>query len=59
MQAKDISWNGKVVLGLIVILIFVGGIYPQLLLNETASAAGALNEKFDFIRQSLLEQRRQ
>jgi NADH-quinone oxidoreductase subunit M len=59
MQAKDIAWNGKVVLGFIVILIFVLGVYPQLMLDETATAAGALNEKFDFIRQSLLEQKRQ
>lgn len=57
-QARDISWNEKAVLGVIVLVIFVLGVYPQLMLNETAAASGVLNEKFDFVRQTLLEQRK-
>jgi len=57
-SAKDISWNEKWVLGMIVIVIFILGIYPQRMLDETTQAADALNEKFDFIRQSLLEKRK-
>ncbi|MGQ0739363.1 MAG: complex I subunit 4 family protein [Bacteroidota bacterium] len=57
-SAKDISRNRKLALGIIVLVIFVLGVYPQLMLDETAQAAGALNEKFDFVRQSLLEQRK-
>ena len=56
--ARDISGNEKLVLGLIVAIIFVLGIYPGLLLNETAPAAGAINEKFDFVRQVMLEQKK-
>lgn len=57
-NAKDISLNEKAALGVIVLLIFVLGVYPQLLLNETADAAGAINEKFDFVRQVLQEQKK-
>lgn len=57
-QATDIGWNEKMALGVIVLVIFVLGVYPQLLLNETAEVAGALNEKFDFVRQSLLESKK-
>ncbi|MFN8290388.1 MAG: NADH-quinone oxidoreductase subunit M [Chitinophagaceae bacterium] len=53
--ARDISLNEKLVLGVIVLMIFVLGVYPQLMLNETAGAAGVLNEKFDLVRQSLLK----
>lgn len=57
-QAKDIVWNEKMALGIIVLIIFVLGVYPQLMLNETAAAAGSLNEKFELIRQTLLEQKK-
>lgn len=56
--ATDIKLNEKLVLGLIVLIIFVLGVYPQLLLNETAQAAGAINEKFEFVRESILEQQK-
>lgn len=55
---KDIAWNERLVLGLIVLLIFVLGVYPRILLQETAQAAGLINEKFDFVRQLLLEQKK-
>lgn len=54
-NAKDISLNEKLVLGVIVLIIFILGVYPQLMLNETAGAAGAINEKFEMVRQSLLK----
>lgn len=56
--AKDISLNQQLVLGLIVAIIFVLGVYPQLLLNETASAAGVINEKFDIVREAILDQQK-
>lgn len=55
---KDIAWNERLVLGVIVLLIFVLGIYPRILLQETEQAAGLINEKFDFVRQVLLEQKK-
>lgn len=54
----DISWNHRLVLGIVVLVIFILGVYPQLLLNETAEAAAAINQKFDFVRQTLLEKRK-
>lgn len=57
-QAKDINLNQKIVLGIIVLIIFVLGVFPQLMLNETAGAAEALNEKFDMVRQALLQQKK-
>lgn len=57
-SAVDISWNHRLVLGIIVLVIFILGVYPQLLLNETAEAAAAINQKFDFVRQTLLEKRK-
>lgn len=57
-SAVDISWNHRLVLVIIVLVIFILGVYPQLLLNETAEAAAAINQKFDFVRQTLLEQRK-
>ncbi len=56
-SATDISWNHRLVLGFIVLVIFILGVYPQLLLNETAQATAAINQKFDFVRQTLLEQK--
>ncbi len=58
LQAKDIKWNEKAALGIIVLIIFVLGVYPQLMLNETATVSGVLNEKFDFVRQTLLERKK-
>ncbi|MBM3415751.1 MAG: NADH-quinone oxidoreductase subunit M [Bacteroidetes bacterium] len=56
--ANDISMSEKLALGVIVLIIFVLGVYPQLMLNETAATASAVNEKFDFVRQTLLEQKK-
>ncbi|HUR64843.1 MAG TPA: NADH-quinone oxidoreductase subunit M [Chitinophagaceae bacterium] len=52
---KDISLNEKLALGAIVAMIFVLGVYPQYMLNVCGQAADALTQKFDFVRQSLLE----
>lgn len=54
-QAKDISMNQKLVLGVIVVIIFVLGVYPQLMLDKTAASAGMLNDQFEMVRQSLLK----
>jgi NADH-quinone oxidoreductase subunit M len=57
-RAKDISLHQQLVLGIIVLIIFVLGVYPQLMLNESADAAGALSEKFDFVKQVLQAQKK-
>ena len=54
--AVDIPLNQRLVLGLIVVLIFALGVYPQLMLNETAQASLQLNEKFDYVRDVLISQ---
>lgn len=54
----DISLVEKIALGALVIMIFALGVYPQVLLNETALVSEALHEKFELIRQALVEQKR-
>jgi NADH-quinone oxidoreductase subunit M len=54
----DISLVEKIALGALVIMIFALGIYPQVLLNETAQVSEALHGKFELIRQALVEQKR-
>lgn len=56
--ATDISLNEKFVLGLIVVVIFVLGVYPGLLIHETSGTVSVLTEKFDFVRQLLHEQQK-
>lgn len=55
-QARDISLNQKLVLGVIVGIIFVLGVYPQLILDETAGAAAEISKKFDYVREVLVSQ---
>lgn len=52
-QATDIGWNVKLALGIVVVLIFVLGIYPQVLLNETASTTDALLKKFELLQYNM------
>lgn len=37
-KIKDISWNERLVLGFIVLVIFITGVYPQVLINLTKEA---------------------
>lgn len=49
--ATDIHWNEKLALGIIVIIIFWLGVFPQCLLNETAGFTDSIIKKMDlFIR---------
>jgi NADH-quinone oxidoreductase subunit M len=50
---QDIRWNEKMALGIIVIIIFCLGVYPQLLLDETMDSAKTILEKFEVIRYTL------
>jgi len=52
-NATDISWNTKLVLGVIVIIIFVLGVYPQVLLNETTGITESIYKKFELLRYNL------
>jgi NADH-quinone oxidoreductase subunit M len=51
VNATDIRWNEKLALGIIVALIFVLGVYPQCMLNETASFSEAMAEKINIVKQ--------
>jgi len=48
--AQDIEWNEKVALGIIVILIFWMGVYPQALLNVTNDISDGILNKADIFR---------
>ena len=50
---QDIKWNEKLALGIIVIIIFFFGIYPQSMLNETAASAESIYKKFEILLQSM------
>ncbi len=50
---KDISWNEKLTLGIIIVIIFWFGIYPQCMLNETAASAESIYKKFEMLLQSI------
>ena len=49
-NTKDIKWNEKFALGIIVIIIFCFGIYPQLMLNETSDVVKSIVDKFEVLR---------
>ena len=55
-SAKDITWKEKMALGIIVLIIFVLGVYPQLLLNETSAIAETIFKKFELVLRSLQKQ---
>ena len=42
---KDISWNEKLILGIIVCLVFIVGIYPQPVIDLTKDAVTVLMAK--------------
>jgi NADH-quinone oxidoreductase subunit M len=48
--AQDIKLIEKLALGIMVIIIFCLGIYPQLMLNETMDSAKSILDKFEVIR---------
>jgi NADH-quinone oxidoreductase subunit M len=50
---KDISWNEKLALVIIIVIIFWLGIYPQVMLNETAASAEAIYKKFEMLLQTM------
>ena len=53
---KDITWNEKMALGIIVLIIFVLGVYPQLLLNETSVISETISKKFELVLRTLQKQ---
>lgn len=53
---KDINWNEKLALGIIVLIIFCFGIYPQLILNESAAITESIYKKFELLLQTLKRQ---
>ncbi len=55
-STKDITWNEKMALGIIVLIIFVLGVYPQLLLNETSAMSEKIIKKFELVLRSLQKQ---
>ncbi len=55
-STKDITWIEKMALGIIVLIIFVLGVYPQLLLNETSAMSETIIKKFELVLRSLQKQ---
>ena len=55
-STKDITWNEKLALGIIVLIIFVLGVYPQFLLNETSTMSETVFKKFELLLRSLQKQ---
>lgn len=51
--AQDISWNEKLALGVIVVIIFWMGIYPQCMLNETTAVTESIYKKFELLQYNL------
>ena len=49
---NDINWSEKLALGIIVLIIFCFGIYPQLILNETAAITDSIYKKFELLLQT-------
>jgi len=47
---RGISWSEKLAMGIIVLIIFGLGIYPQLLLNETTAVTESILKKFEILR---------
>src|SRR6185436_11790135 len=55
-KTMDIGLNEKLALGVIVIIIFWMGIYPQLLLNETVAVTDSIMNKIQIVLQSFKKQ---
>ncbi|MBC7873408.1 MAG: NADH-quinone oxidoreductase subunit M [Ferruginibacter sp.] len=54
--AKDIQWNEKLGLGIIVIIIFWLGVYPQCMLNETNAVSESIIKKFELLQINMQKQ---
>jgi NADH-quinone oxidoreductase subunit M len=52
-EVTDIGWNARIALGIIVILIFCLGIYPQILLNETSGATQGILKQFELLKYNM------
>ncbi|MEO7984734.1 MAG: proton-conducting transporter membrane subunit, partial [Bacteroidota bacterium] len=50
---KDISWNEKLALAIIVVIIFWLGVYPQCMLNETTVVTESILKKFEILRYNI------
>ena len=48
--AQDIKWNEKLALGIIVLIIFWLGVYPQCMLNEVTGVTEPILKKFEILR---------
>ncbi len=55
-SAQDIKWNEKLALSIIVLIIFVLGVYPQFMLNETSAVSETIFKKFELLLRSLQKQ---
>ena len=55
-NTQDIKWNEKLALGIIVLIIFGLGVYPQCLLNETTAVSESIFKKFELLLQSMQKQ---
>lgn len=53
VKATDISFNEKLALGIIVVLIFWAGVYPHQMLNLTSEATDTIVNKFETLRASI------
>ena len=51
--AQDIRWNEKLALGIIVLIIFGLGVYPQCMLNETTAVSESIFKKFELLLKTL------
>lgn len=49
LVVTDITWNEKLALAIIVLIIFCFGIYPQFMLNETAASSQLIYKKFQLL----------
>jgi len=49
IAVTDITWNEKLALAIIVLIIFCFGIYPQFMLNETAASSQLIYKKFQLL----------
>jgi NADH-quinone oxidoreductase subunit M len=53
---QDISWNEKLALGIIVVIIFWLGVYPQCMLNATTAFTESLYKKFELLQYNMQKQ---
>lgn len=51
--AHDIGWGSKLALGIVVVIIFWLGVYPNVLLGETSGITGFITQKIELVLRSL------